>query len=365
MAEVEFENVTKKFGDFVAVENLNLKIGDGEFFVLLGPSGSGKTTTLRMIAGLEKPTEGRIYIGDEDVTDLPPKDRNIAMVFQNYALYPHLTVYDNMAFALRLRRKGFKRLYTKEEIDERVRNAAQILHIEEQLHKKPSQLSGGQRQRVALGRALVRNPRVFLFDEPLSNLDAKLRAEMRVELKKLHQKLKATMVYVTHDQLEAMTLGNRIAVLNKGKIMQVDDPLNLYSKPRNLFVARFIGSPEMNIIPCTLNDGYLDFGEFKLKVPEDIYGMMRDYEGKELKFGIRPEDVLDSLFAKDVEGERINAIVEVTEPLGSEILAHLKIGEIEILAKFPPVVKVNAGDKMKVVFNKRKMHIFYGEEAII
>ena len=365
MAEVRFENVIKKFGEFVAVEDLNLEIKDGKFFVLLGPSGSGKTTTLRMIAGLEKPTEGTIYIGEREVTDLPPKDRNVAMVFQNYALYPHLTVYDNMAFALKLRRRGFRRVYNKEEIDERVKNAAKLLHIEDQLNKKPAQLSGGQRQRVALGRALVRNPSVFLFDEPLSNLDAKLRAEMRVELKKLHQNLKATMVYVTHDQLEAMTLGDRIAVLNRGKIMQVADPLTLYSKPANLFVARFIGSPEMNILDCTLNDGFLDFGDFRIKVPEDIYEKIKDYEGKDLKFGIRPEDILDSLFAKDVESERIDALVEVIEPVGSEIYAHLKVGNMELLAKFPSVVRVKSGENMKIVINKRKIHLFHGEEAIL
>ncbi|NPA74769.1 MAG: ABC transporter ATP-binding protein [Euryarchaeota archaeon] len=365
MAEVKFENVTKKFEDFTAVENLNLEIKDGEFFVILGPSGSGKTTTLRMIAGLEKPTEGKIFIGEDDVTELPPKERNVAMVFQNYALYPHLTVYDNMAFALKLRRKGFRRVYSREEIDERVRNAAKMLHIEDQLEKKPGQLSGGQRQRVALGRAIVRNPRVFLFDEPLSNLDAKLRMEMRVELKKLHQALGVTMVYVTHDQLEAMTLGNRIAVLNKGEVMQVDDPITLYNNPRNLFVAKFIGSPEMNMFDCTLNAGYLEFDGFKLKVPEDIYERIKEYEGKTLTFGIRPEDVLDSLFAKELDGERIEAKIEVIEPVGSETFAHLKVGEMEILARFPPMVRVSAGESMKIVFNMRKMHLFIDGEAIV
>ncbi len=365
MASVKLEDVSKKFGEFVAVERINLEIRDGEFFVLLGPSGSGKTTTLRMIAGLEKPTEGRIYIDDKDVTDLPPKDRNIAMVFQNYALYPHLTVYDNIAFALKLKRKGLKRMYSREEIDSKVREVAELLHIEELLNKKPSQLSGGQQQRVALGRAIVRNPNAFLFDEPLSNLDAKLRMEMRVELKKLHQRLKATMIYVTHDQLEAMTLGDRIMVLNEGKVMQVDDPLTLYNNPKNLFVAKFIGSPEMNTFECVLSDGKLDFGDFSLNVPEDIYEKIKDYEGKDLIFGIRPEDILDSLFVDDPNAERVDAYVEVVEPVGSEIYAHLSIGEKKILAKFPPIVKVSPGDRIKVVFNMRKMHLFYNDEAVV
>ena len=362
---VKFENVTKKFDKFVAVEELNFEIKEGEFFVILGPSGSGKTTTLRMIAGLEKPTSGRIYIGDKDVTSLAPKDRNIAMVFQNYALYPHLNVYDNMAFALKLKKKGLRRVYPKEEIDERVYRAAKLLHIEDQLEKKPSQLSGGQRQRVALGRALVRNPNVFLFDEPLSNLDAKLRAEMRVELKRIHHELKATMVYVTHDQLEAMTLGDRIMVLNRGKVMQIDEPMKMYNKPKNLFVATFIGSPEMNLMECEIKGNKIDFGDFKITVPENMRNMLGEYEGEKLMFGIRPEDIMDSLFVENKNAERIEAMVDVVEPLGSEIFVHLKIGDKELLARFPPVVKVKPEDRINVVFNMNKTHLFRGEEAII
>ncbi len=362
MANVRFENVEKKFGEYVAIENMNINIEDGKFFVILGPSGSGKTTTLRMIAGLEKPSSGRIYIGEKDVTELPPKERNIAMVFQNYALYPHLTVYENMAFALKLKKKGLRRIYTKEEIDERVRHAAELLHIEDQLDKKPSQLSGGQRQRVALGRAIVRNPNVFLFDEPLSNLDAKLRAEMRVELKKLHQSLKTTMVYVTHDQLEAMTLGDEIMLLNRGKVMQIGDPMTLYNHPKNIFVAKFIGSPEMNLFDCTLDNGFLDMGDFKLKVDPETMEKIKDYEGKELIFGIRPEYIMDSLFTK---GEKVHAKVVVVEPLGSEIFVHLKIGEREVLSRMPPVVKVSPGQEIDVVFNMNHIHLFHGEEAIL
>ncbi len=362
---VKFEDVSKKFGEFEAVKNLNFEIEDGEFFVILGPSGSGKTTTLRMIAGLEKPTSGRIYIGDRDVTDLAPKDRNIAMVFQNYALYPHMTVYDNMAFALKLKRRGFRRVYTKDEIDERVHRAAKMLHIEEQLEKKPSQLSGGQRQRVALGRALVRNPSVFLFDEPLSNLDAKLRAEMRVELKRIHQELKATMVYVTHDQLEAMTLGDRIMVLNHGEIMQIDDPMSMYNNPRNIFVATFIGSPEMNILDCEIREDGLDFGDFLLPLSQDMKEILREHMGARVKFGIRPEDVMDSLFVEDKNAQRIRAKVDVVEPLGPEIHAHLKIGNHEIMARFPPVVKIKPGEEMDVVFNINRIHIFRDGEAIL
>ncbi len=362
---VKFENVSKKFGEFEAVKDLNFEIEDGEFFVILGPSGSGKTTTLRMIAGLEKPTSGRIYIGERDVTNLAPKDRNIAMVFQNYALYPHMTVYDNMAFALKLKKRGFRRVYTKDEIDERVHKAAKMLHIEEQLEKKPAQLSGGQRQRVALGRALVRNPSVFLFDEPLSNLDAKLRAEMRVELKRIHQELKVTMVYVTHDQLEAMTLGDRIMVLNRGEIMQMDEPMAMYHNPRNLFVATFIGSPEMNILDCEIKEDMLDFGDFALNIPEELKEKLKEHIVSKVKFGIRPEDVMDSLFVENKEEQRIRVKVDVIEPLGSEIHAHLKIGEHEILARFPPVVKVRPGEEMDVVFNMKRIHLFRDGEAIL
>src|SRR6056297_684836 len=303
MAGVFLENITKRYDDVVAVKDANLEIKDKEFLVLVGPSGCGKSTTLRMIAGLEDITEGTIKIGDEIVNDVAPKDRDIAMVFQNYALYPHMNVYDNMAFGLKLRKEP------KDLIDKRVNEAAEILGIEELLDRKPKKLSGGQRQRVALGRAIVREPKVFLMDEPLSNLDAKLRVQMRTELSKLHDRLKTTVIYVTHDQTEAMTMGDRIVVLKDGFIQQVDDPLTLYNQPENIFVAGFIGSPAMNFMDAKIDeeDGkyYIDGdGSFRIIIPEnrmEKFPEINNYVGKEVVFGIRPEDLVDSSITHDFD----------------------------------------------------------------
>src|SRR5512134_991818 len=291
MARVSFENVVKKYGDVTAVNNLNIDVADKEFLVLVGPSGCGKTTALRCLAGLEEITAGDIKIGDRVVNDIAPKDRDIAMVFQSYALYPHLSVYDNMAFGLKLRK------VPKEEIKRRVNEAADILGIRDYLDRKPRQLSGGQRQRVAVGRAIVREPKVFLFDEPLSNLDAKLRVAMRAEISKLHQRLKTTFIYVTHDQIEAMTMATRIAVINKGLLQQLDTPHNLYDYPANLFVAGFIGSPAMNFFPAKIvkQDGKLivDGSSFQVQIPESRMAVYQPYEGKDIIFGIRPENIFD------------------------------------------------------------------------
>src|SRR6056297_169023 len=293
MAEVHLDHIYKRFGDVTAVKDCTLEIGDEAFMVFVGPSGCGKTTTLRMVAGLEEISDGTLKIGDKVVNDVPPKDRDIAMVFQNYALYPHMNVHQNMSFGLRLRKTP------KDEIERRVKDAASILQIEHLLDRRPRELSGGQRQRVALGRAIVREPKVFLMDEPLSNLDAKLRVQMRTELSKLHERLQTTVIYVTHDQTEAMTMGDRIVVLKDGYIQQVDDPLELYNHPNNMFVAGFIGSPAMNFMDAKLikegNNYYLDgHGEFKIKVPEDKNSLIKDYADKEVVSGIRPEDLLDA-----------------------------------------------------------------------
>src|SRR5512136_176783 len=292
MASVTYEKVTKRFGDVIAVNNLSLTIADKEFLVLVGPSGCGKTTALRLLAGLEEISAGNILIGERVVNDVAPKDRDIAMVFQSYALYPHMSVYDNMAFGLRLRKTP------KAEIDRRVKEAADILGIGELLTRKPKQLSGGQRQRVALGRAIVREPKVFLFDEPLSNLDAKLRVQTRAEISKLHQRLETTFIYVTHDQTEAMTMGSRIAVMKDGVLQQIDTPQTLYDRPGNIFVAGFIGSPAMNFFDVRLgsSDGKLviDGGSFKLEVPSDRATALQSYVGKELVLGVRPENLHDA-----------------------------------------------------------------------
>src|SRR5512146_249314 len=289
MASVTYEHVVKRFGDVVAVNDLDIKVADKEFLVFVGPSGCGKTTSLRCLAGLEEISDGRIMIGDRVVNDVPPKDRDIAMVFQSYALYPHMSVYDNMAFGLKLRK------VPKAEIDKRVKQAAEILGIAQLLDRKPRQLSGGQRQRVAVGRAIVRDPAVFLFDEPLSNLDAKLRVQTRAEISKLHQRLGTTFIYVTHDQVEAMTMASRIAVMKDGLLQQIDTPQNLYDHPANVFVAGFIGSPSMNFFDATLvdQDGklFVDGGTFKLQVPDDRKPVYAPHRGKKVIFGIRPEDV--------------------------------------------------------------------------
>jgi multiple sugar transport system ATP-binding protein len=335
MAKVVMKKLNKYYGEVMAVKDLDLEIPDKEFVVLVGPSGCGKTTTLRMVAGLEEITAGDIYIDDKLVNHLPPKDRDIAMVFQNYALYPHMTVYQNLAFALTLRK------IPKPEIDQRVKEAAEILNIVELLQRKPKALSGGQRQRVAVGRAIVRKPKVFLFDEPLSNLDAKLRVQMRAELKKLHERLQATIIYVTHDQVEAMTMGDRIVVMKDGLKQQVGPPLGLYFKPTNKFVAGFIGSPAMNFIEGDLlSEGeelYFQAVGMKLKVPKDKAEPLRKYSKKRVIFGIRPEDLSEVACA--LPGGTIEAVVEVTEPLGCEVYLDVKIGERSFIARVGPTTQ--------------------------
>jgi multiple sugar transport system ATP-binding protein len=358
MAQVTLENLIKKFDEVVAVNNINLTIPDREFVVLVGPSGCGKTTTLRCIAGLEDVTDGEIYIGDRAVKHVPPKDRNIAMVFQNYALYPHMSVYKNMAFGLKIRKTD------KTEIDRRVKNAARILGIEELMQRKPKQLSGGQRQRVAVGRAIVRNPQVFLLDEPLSNLDAKLRVQMRAELIKLHRQLDATMIYVTHDQVEAMTMGDRIVVMKDGVIQQVGDPLNLYDYPVNKFVAGFIGSPAMNFLPGTVKqngaDMTVDFGSFALDVPKQLRGSTERFIGKEVHLGIRPEDIHDLDYSANVihPSPPVDAHVEVYEPLGSESILELKIHDLNFVAQVNPKTSARTGGQITICFDLDKVHIF-------
>lgn len=357
MASVTFDHVYKRFGDVIAVNDLNIHIEDKEFLVLVGPSGCGKTTALRCLAGLEDISDGRILIGDQVVNDVAPKDRDIAMVFQSYALYPHMTVYDNMAFGLKLRKTP------KAEIKRRVENAAQILGIGQLLERRPRQLSGGQRQRVAVGRAIVREPKVFLFDEPLSNLDAKLRVETRANISKLHQQLQTTFIYVTHDQTEAMTMASRIAVINKGILQQVDTPQHLYDLPDNLFVAGFIGSPAMNFFPATLQKDngnlFVDAGSFKVQVPSQLVNTYMPYAGKQVIFGIRPEDVHNPQFAPPgIITQPVEAKVDVTELMGNEILLYLKNGEHSFVARVDPRSRYTMGDQTQMVFAMENMHIF-------
>jgi multiple sugar transport system ATP-binding protein len=359
LARVLIQNVTKKFDDVIAVKSVNLEIKDKEFLVLVGPSGCGKTTLLRTIAGLEEVTEGKIYIGDRLVNDVPPKDRNIAMVFQNYALYPHMNVYDNMAFGLKLRGTP------KKEIDERVAQTAEILELKQLLKRLPKQLSGGQRQRVALGRAIVRKPAVFLMDEPLSNLDAKLRVQMRAELKKIHDSLQTTIIYVTHDQVEAMTLGERIAVVLNGEVQQADKPLVVYEKPCNRFVAGFIGSPPMNFIKGTISkkgDALRFTSEcFEIKTYPFFKGMLEKYSSKEVFMGIRPSDLYDEAQAKwlqENEKDIINAKVDFRELMGDEIYLYLKVNKASIVAKVGSYISANPGENTKVVVDLRKVHFF-------
>jgi len=359
MADVILKNVKKVFeGNVVAVNNFNLKVADKEFVVLVGPSGCGKSTTLRCIAGLEEITEGEIYIGDRLVNDVPPKDRDIAMLFQNYALYPHMNVYKNLSFGLELRK------LPKDEIDQRVKETARILDIEHLLDRKPKALSGGQRQRVAVGRAIVRKPAVFLFDEPLSNLDAKLRVQMRTELAKLHQNLQATIIYVTHDQVEAMTMGNRIVVMKDGLIQQISDPLNLYNHPVNKFVAGFIGSPPMNFIEVEVvkqgSDYFVKSGAFTVAVKKDAYDKVKDYEGKKAIFGFRPEDLIDENIVRESEkrGTLIKAKVEVIEPLGSEIFLYLSAGKDNMVVRVPSHYKTELGKEVGFVVDLEKTHLF-------
>ncbi|HPH97209.1 MAG TPA: sn-glycerol-3-phosphate ABC transporter ATP-binding protein UgpC [Anaerolineaceae bacterium] len=357
MASVTYEHVWKRFGDFIALNDLNIKIEDKEFLVLVGPSGCGKTTALRCLAGLEEISDGAILIGDQKVNDVAPKDRDIAMVFQSYALYPHMSVFDNMAFGLKLRK------VPKEEIRKRVEEAAQVLGIEHLLKRKPRELSGGQRQRVAVGRAIVREPKVFLFDEPLSNLDAKLRVQTRAEISKLHQRLQTTFIYVTHDQTEAMTMATRIAVMNKGVLQQLDTPQTLYDRPANLFVAGFIGSPSMNFFSGSLRkDGanlFVDTGDFAIKVPENRVATYMPLAGKEIVFGIRPEDIHNPTFAPPgIHAEPVEAKVDVTELMGNEIFLYLVTGKHSCVARVDPRTRFMIGDKVQVVFNMDNFHIF-------
>ena len=360
MASVTLKNVFKVYsGNVTAVSDFNLEIADKEFVILVGPSGCGKSTTLRMIAGLEEITKGELYIGDTLSNDIAPKDRDIAMVFQNYALYPHMTVFDNMAFGLKLRK------VPKDEIKRRVEEAAKILDISHLLDRKPKALSGGQRQRVALGRAIVRNPKVFLLDEPLSNLDAKLRAQMRTEISKLHQRLGTTFIYVTHDQTEAMTMGDRIVVMKDGFIQQVDTPQNLYDFPVNEFVAGFMGSPQMNFLDGTIEkegDNYMfHFGQYSVKIPTEKNkdDVLKDYVGKSIVFGIRPENVHDEpeFLAKATEG-LVEADVEVTELMGAETYLYLNCEGNAITARVDPTSTAKTGDRIKIAFEMNKIHLF-------
>ncbi len=365
MARVVYEHVTKRWGDVVAVNDLNIDIADKEFLVFVGPSGCGKSTSLRMLAGLEEITDGSIYIGDRVVNDVPPKDRDIAMVFQSYALYPHMTVFDNMAFALQLRGTP------KDEIKRRVHQAAQNLGIEHLLDRKPKALSGGQRQRVAVGRAIVREPAVFLMDEPLSNLDAKLRVEARAMIQRLHQRLETTFIYVTHDQVEAMTMGMRIAVLKDGLLQQIDTPQNLYDKPDNVFVAGFIGSPSMNFFDATIvqENGslYADTGAFRVKASKAKADSWQREAGRRVILGIRPEDIHDPNFTPPgINPVHVNAQVDVRELMGNEVQLYLKSGNYDYIARVDPRTSATIGNELEMVFNADSLHLFDAEteEAI-
>lgn len=357
MASVTYKNVYKRFGDVIAVNNLDIHVDDKEFLVLVGPSGCGKTTALRCLAGLEDISEGEILIGDRVVNDVAPKDRDIAMVFQSYALYPHLSVYDNMAFGLKLRK------LPKEEIKRRVNEAADILGIRDLLDRKPRQLSGGQRQRVAVGRAIVREPKVFLFDEPLSNLDAKLRVAMRAEISKLHQRLQTTFIYVTHDQTEAMTMGTRIAVMKDGFLQQVDTPQTLYDKPNNMFVAGFIGSPSMNFFEVTVKGGgeqmTVEGDGFQLPIPVARASGLRSYVGQKVHMGIRPEDIYDADYvAPNIHPGNFDAKVEVTELMGNEVFLYLLTGGHSYVARVDPRTRARVGNQIRLVANLDKVHFF-------
>ncbi len=359
MASVDYEHVTKRWGDVTAVNDLTLHINDKEFMVYVGPSGCGKSTSLRLLAGLEEITEGVIKIGDKIVNDVPPKDRDIAMVFQSYALYPHMTVYDNMAFGLKLRK------VPKKEIEQKVKEAAEILGISNLLDRKPKALSGGQRQRVALGRAIVRNPKVFLLDEPLSNLDAKLRVETRANLTRLHKRLGATFIYVTHDQVEAMTMADRIAVLRDGILQQVDAPQVLYNHPANVFVAGFIGSPSMNFFDATLVEEadtkklFIDGGSFRLELPADLADQLRKYKGQQVIFGIRPEDIHSAEFVPpDIVAAPLQAQVDFSELMGNEIFVYALTGGKQFIARVDPRTKAVPGQPIDLVVNMQNMHLF-------
>ena len=369
MAGLQLKGIYKKYpGGVVAVSDVNLEIRDKEFIVLVGPSGCGKSTTLRMIAGLEEISEGELYIGDRLVNDIAPKDRDIAMVFQNYALYPHMTVFDNMAFGLKLRK------VPKDEIERKVNEAAKILDLTHLLDRKPKAMSGGQRQRVALGRAIVRSPKVFLLDEPLSNLDAKLRAQMRTEISKIHKKLGTTFIYVTHDQTEAMTMGDRIVCMKDGFVQQVDTPQNLYENPVNKFVAGFLGSPQMNFIDAVLKEEYgqfiVEFGsddtkssrgvKYQIIVPEaKVNDDLSNYVGKEIILGVRPESIHDEeMFISNATTGVIDANVEITELMGAETFLYLNCEGISLTARVDPRSTARPGDDIKVAIDPNKIHIF-------
>ncbi len=363
MADLKLVDVQKIYPNgFHAVHDFNLEIKDKEFIIFVGPSGCAKSTTLRMIAGLESISGGEFYIDGELMNNIEPKDRDIAMVFQNYALYPHMTVYDNMAFSLKLRK------VPKEEIDEKVREAAKILDLDKLLDRKPSQLSGGQRQRVAMGRAIVRHPKVFLMDEPLSNLDAKLRVQMRIEISKIHQRLGATIIYVTHDQVEAMTLGTRIVVMKDGYIQQVDSPKNLYNKPCNLFVAGFIGSPQMNFFDaiCKVNGNnvILQIGNSTFPVPADKAKALIDggYNGKTVVLGIRPEDVREATAAD--AGSTIEAEIKFYELLGAEVYLYFDLEGMQMTARTPSSTSLRQGSKAQFALDMNKIHVFDKETEI-
>jgi len=358
LATVTVKNLKKVYGGKVeAVKGVSLEIADKEFCVFVGPSGCGKSTTLRMIAGLEDITSGEVMIGDRIINDVPPKSRDIAMVFQNYALYPHMSVYDNLAFALKLRK------YPRKEIERRVIEAAEILGLDKMLKRKPKELSGGERQRVAVGRSIVRKPKVFLFDEPLSNLDAKMRLQMRKEIHKLHNRLQCTMIYVTHDQVEALTLGDRIVVMQDGNILQVADPVNLYKSPESMFVAGFIGSPPMNFLDGKIvtegEDYFFKDKGIKLRLLPQSYSRIAKYKNQEVILGIRPEDVYDKIFAQDARPEfTLTATVEVVEPMGSEIYLYLNVGRNNLVARVSNQDTATINQDLQVVFDMSKAHFF-------
>jgi multiple sugar transport system ATP-binding protein len=357
MAKVVYEHVTKRYGDVFAVNDLSLEIHDKEFLVLVGPSGCGKSTVIRLLAGLEPATSGTIYIGDKPVTDVPARDRDIAMVFQSYALYPHMSVFDNMAFGLKMR--GMH----KAQIRQRVHQAAEALAIEELLKRRPGQLSGGQRQRVALGRAIVREPQVFLFDEPLSNLDAKLRVQTRAELSKLHDRLQTTFIYVTHDQVEAMTMASRIAVLKDGLLLQVGSPEELYFRPDNVFVAGFIGSPSMNFLRGALKSGAegmtFEAEAARIKLPPERARELAEYAGREVLLGVRPEDMHDPDFLPlHVRGVPIRARVDVTEMMGNEKFLHVLVGKQTLLARVDPRTRARVGQEIELQLDMERLHLF-------
>jgi multiple sugar transport system ATP-binding protein len=350
--------VHKRFGDQTVVKDVNIEIADREFLVLVGPSGCGKTTTLRMIAGLEEISSGEIYIRDRLVNNVEPKDRDIAMVFQNYALYPHMNVYDNMAFGLKMRR------VPQAEIDRRVKEAAEILGIGSLLQRKPKEMSGGQRQRVALGRAIVRNPAAFLMDEPLSNLDAQLRVQTRTEIVKLHKRVETTVVYVTHDQVEAMTMGDRIVVMKDGEIQQIDTPKRLYDSPKNAFVASFIGSPSISFLDCSArSEGdrtVLESPNFSLQLPQAVRAALNG-AAKDLRLGVRPEDVR---IAPAPEAGTISTIVDIVEPLGPEQILYLLAGDQKIVARAPSQLDVRVGEKLDVALNLERIHVFDSQTGL-